>query len=290
VPIKLYLMKKSLYLFRSSVLVLFIIAFSSQAQVVLKADGPEETYELINSILTPGKSAIEAADHNKLGNHTSFGRHIAEVWDADLKANVFEFYAHIDYRNADSTSTTDNEPVGDVAQKQRVEIKTFEGSPDNLKGTLGETITYQWKFKLPKGFQPSSNFTHLHQIKAVGGSQDMPIFTLTAKKGAVNQFNVVHNNVDIVANMNLSELEGVWVQITEVIKVGANGSYSILINRIRDGKNLLSYSNPNIETIRPDNTFIRPKWGIYRSLKKVEDLREEAVRFADFSIKEQGNK
>ena len=163
-------------------LTLFALPFLSHSQVVLKADGPGETYELISSVLAPGKSAVEAADHNKLGNHASFGRHIAEVWDADLKENVFEFYSHINYINADKTTTADNEPVADVAQKQRVEIKTYEGSPDNLKGTLGETITYQWKFKLPKGFQPSSNFTHLHQIKAVGGSQDMPIFTLTAKK------------------------------------------------------------------------------------------------------------
>ncbi len=267
-------------------LILFIIPFLSYSQVVLKADGPGETYELISSVLAPGKSAVEAPDHNKLGNHASFGRHIAEVWDADLKENVFEFYSHINYINADKTTSTDNEPVTDVAQKQRVEIKTYEGSPDNLKGTLGETITYQWKFKLPKGFQPSSNFTHLHQIKAVGGSQDMPIFTLTAKKATVNQFNVVHNNEAIVASMNISELEGIWVQITEVIKVGANGTYSVVIKRIKDGKELLSYSNLNLETIRPDNNFIRPKWGIYRSLKKVADLREEAVRFADFSITE----
>ena len=131
-----------------------------------------------------------------------------------------------------------------------------------------------------------TNYLNLHQIKAVGGSQDMPIFTLTAKKGAMNQFNVVHNNEDIVASMNLSELEGTWVQITEVIKVGANGTYSVVIKRIKDGKELLSYNNSDLETIRPDNNFIRPKWGIYRSLKKVVDLREEAVRFADFSITE----
>lgn len=288
-PITLYLMKKSMYLSRSLVLILFIISYSSQAQVVLKADGPGETYELINSVLAPVNSAIESADFNTLGNHPSFGRHIAEVGDTDLKTNVFEFYAHIDYVNADKTRTTDNEPVADVAEKQRVEIKTYGPSPDNLKGTLGETITYQWKFKLPKGFQPSTNFTHLHQIKAVGGTQDLPIFTLSAKKGSVNQFNVVHNNTTILANMELSQLEGVWVEITEVIKVGANGTYSIIIKRVKDGKELLSYSNLDLETIRPDNTFIRPKWGIYRSLKKVEDLREETVRFADFSITELDN-
>jgi hypothetical protein len=279
-------MKKSSSATKPFVLLIFILPFFSHSQVVLKADGPGNTYELISTVLAPGNSAVEAADHTKLGNHTSFGRHITEVWDADLKTNVFEFYAHIDYVNTDKTTTTDNEPVADVAEKQRVEIKTYGPSPDNLKGTLGETITYQWKFRLPKGFQPSTNFTHLHQIKAVGGDQDMPIFTLSAKKGKVNQFNVVHNNTTIVASIDLSQLEGVWVEITEVIKVGANGTYSVSIKRVKDGKQLLSYSNPNLETIRPDNTFIRPKWGIYRSLKKVEDLKEESVRFADFSITE----
>ena len=192
-------MKKSINKIKQYVLILFIIPFLSHSQVVLKADGPGETYELISSVLAPGKSAVEAPDHNKLGNHASFGRHIAEVWDADLNENVFEFYAHIDYVNADKTRTTDNEPVADVDEKQRVEIKTYQESPDNLKGTLGETITYQWKMKLPKGFKPSKAFTHLHQIKAVGGSQELPIFTLSARLESVNQFNVVHNNETIIA-------------------------------------------------------------------------------------------
>jgi len=140
---------------------------------------------------------------------------------------------------------------------------------------------------LPKGFQPSTNFTHLHQIKAVGGDQDMPIFTLSAKKGTINVLNVVHNNTKVVASIDLIELEGVWVEITERIKVGANGSYGIVIKSIKTGKELLSYSNANLETIRPDNSFIRPKWGIYRSLKKIEDLKDESVRFDDFYITEE---
>lgn len=274
---------------KTFLLLLFFFPFFSRAQAILKADGPGNTYELINSVLAPGKNAVEAPDNMPIGNHAVFGRHIAEVWDAELKANVFEFYAHINYSNADKTTTTDNEPVSNVEQKQRIEIKSYEPSPDNLKGTLGETITYQWKFRLPKGFQPSSNFTHLHQIKAVGGDQDMPIFTLSAKKGKVNQFNVVHNNLAVLASVDLSELEGVWVEITETIKVGANGTFSIVIKRVKDGKELLTYSNSNLETIRPDNTFIRPKWGIYRSLKKIDDMKEESVRFADFSISERTN-
>ncbi|MCW8850281.1 MAG: hypothetical protein OQJ81_09925 [Melioribacteraceae bacterium] len=39
----------------------------------------------------------------------------------------------------------------------------------------------------------------------------------------------------------------------------------------------------------PDNDLIRPKCGIYRSLNDSSSLRDEAGRFADFSIQEQKN-
>lgn len=39
-------------------------------------------------------------------------------------------------------------------------------------------------------------------------------------------------------------------------------------------------------TIRADNSFIRPKWGIYRSLNDLSALRDESLRFASFSIEE----
>ena len=254
-------------------LMVLALPFISHSQTSLKADGPGNTYELINSVLAPGSEAVE----NPECIHASFGRHIAEVWDTDLKANVFEFYSHV---------TPDNDRC-EKLDRQRVEIKTYEQSPDNLKGTLGETVTYNWKFRLPMGFQPSSSFTHLHQIKAVGGSQDLPIFTITARKSKENQLVVIHDNETTIASADLSEFEGVWVEVTEKIKIGANGTYSISIKKVKNGQELLSFSSPNIRTIRPDNDFIRPKWGIYRSLKKAEDLRDEAVRFNEFTINEE---
>ena len=49
----------------------------SYSQVVLEADGPGNTYELISSVLAPGGDAVE----NPECIHPEFGRHIAEVWD-----------------------------------------------------------------------------------------------------------------------------------------------------------------------------------------------------------------
>jgi hypothetical protein len=172
--------------------------------------------------------------------------------------------------------------------RQRMEIKTYDQSPENLIGRYGETVIYKWKFRVPAGFKPSSSFTHIHQIKAVGGNDDDPIFTLTPRKGSPNKVELIHNNKTKAAIVNLSLFEGAWVEAVEKIKIDSlHGTYSITVKKVSDGTTVLSYSNNNLMTIRSDNTFIRPKWGIYRSLNNQADLRDEAVRFAAFSIAEE---
>ncbi len=257
---------------------------ASFSQVTLEANGPGNTYELITNIFAPGNGvgAVEAPD---LYHPWAAGgnKHIAEVYDNELLRYVFEFYSHV---------LLDNEPVDPtLTDRQRTEIKTYAPSPDNLKGTIGENIIYKWSFKLPIGFQPSSNFTHIHQIKAVDGDDSSPIFTLTPRLGTPNKLELIYvenstsgaNKVNIV---NLLPFLGNWVDAEERINVSGNGFYSIVLKKRSDGTVLLSYTNNNIATIRPDNSFIRPKWGIYRSLSDIGNLRDEAVRFAGFSIQE----
>lgn len=256
-----------------SILFIFLPELSV-SQVVLEANGPGETYELINSVLAPGYDVVE----NPECIHPEFGRHIEEVWDAELNQYVFEFYIHV---------TPDNDRCI-MFDRQRMEIKTYDKSPENLIGISGETVIYKWKFRLPAGFQPSSSFTHIHQIKAVNGNDSDPIFTLTPRKGVPNKLELIHNNLTKAVIVNLSPFLGTWVEATEKIKIDSlHGTYSITIKKVSDGTTLLSFTNDDIMTIRSDNSFIRPKWGIYRSLDHPTDLRDEAVRFAGFSIAEQ---
>ena len=259
-------------------LVFLVILFAwkspfSYSQVLLEANGPGDTYELINSILAPGYNVVE----NPECVHPEFGRHVVEVWDAELNQYVFEFYIHV---------TPDNDRCINF-DRQRMEIKTYDKSPANLIGLPGESVTYKWKFRLPAGFRPSNYFTHIHQIKAVGGFDSDPIFTLTPRKGAVNKMELIHNDQTKVAIVDLSLFEGNWVEAEEKLKIdNLHGTYSMIIKKVSDGTTILSYTNNDLMTIRSDNTFIRPKWGIYRSLNNPADLRDEAVRFAGFSIAE----
>ena len=268
--------------------ILFLFALCSAVAgysqtVVLNAnpDGSGDTYKLINS-----KFALEGGDVVEVpGDHPSV-KHIKQVWDSVLKKYVFEFSIH---------KNEDNDRNEIDTTRQRVEIKTYEKSPENLLGRVGETIIYKWRFRLDVNFKPSEKFTHLHQIKPVGkrpnnDEDELPIFTLTArKKGSASkdEMELNYNDKEKVAWAYLSEFRGEWVEVTEQIRVDPDsGAYSINIKNCQTGNTILSYTNNHLMTIRPNNRLVRPKWGIYRSLLDKGHLRNEKVLFSDFSIQE----
>ena len=257
-------------------LVLFFLVISLNGQVRLDADGPGNTYNLITSVLAPGYNPIEVPDCN----HVDFGDHIDEIFDADLNTNVFRFYMHV---------TPDNDRCKNF-DRQRNEIKSYDKSPDNLLGISGEKVIYKWKFKLDRDFQSSPNFTHIHQLKSVGGPfESMPMYTLTTRKGSPDRLELRYAETDsqiTLKRTDLLPLLGTWLEVTETIEYGASGAYSIEINRIGDAVLLFEYSNNDMVNWRKDAEFVRPKWGIYRSLNNAQDLRDEQVLFANFSVEE----
>jgi len=263
---------------KKTIIFLIIISFGrhSYSQVLLDADGERKTYELITEVLAPGGNPIETPDCS----HPEFGDHIDMILDPDLNIYVFRFFIH---------KTPDNDRCINF-DRQRNEIKTYSESPDNLLGTIGETFEYKWKFKIDNDFQASSSFTHLHQLKAVGGAEEgMPLFTFTARKGSPNKLELryaEHLTQETLYAVDLTPFKGNWVQVVETVTYGESGSYSVKITKVDDGSTLMEYSNNSLRMWKTDAEFIRPKWGIYRSLNNPDDLRDETLLFANFSIKE----
>ena len=255
---------------------LFIGQLSFGQATVLSADGPGDTYELINSVLAPGYDVTEPPDCA----HTGFGRHIEEVWDMELNKYVFKFHIHVEHDN-DRCKKFD---------RQRNEIKTYNQSPANLIGAYGETVVYKWKFKLDANFQPSKNFTHIHQIKAYGGKYpDMPVVSFIARSGNTQKLQIMHSDSIVsveMAHANLVLFKGTWVEATETITYATDGKYSVVFKKVSDNSTLFTYNNDHINMWRPQADGVRPKWGIYRSLLNPDMLRDEQLLFADFSIEE----
>lgn len=247
-------------------------------QVDLIADGPGDTYDLITSVLAPGSNPIEVPDCG----HEDFGDHIDEVFDNDLGKHVFRFHIHTDH--------DDDRCI--IFDRQRNEIKSFANSPDNLLAVEGEIVQYSWKFKLPAGFQSSSSFTHIHQIKPVGGEYELPTYTLTTRKSSPDRLELRYASLDNQVTLKHTPIEpfiDTWVEVVQTITYGTEGTYDLEIKRVADGDVLFDYTSESITNWRPGNEFVRPKWGIYRSLNNSQDLRDEMVLFADFRIEELEN-
>jgi len=254
------------------VLAVLSTAPAALAQRYLIADGQTDTYTLINRTL--GGTAVETPDCS----HPDFGPHITQGFDLDLGRYTFVFHIHV---------VPDNDRC--VAfDRQRNEIKTYGPSPAYLKGFYGDTVTFRWKFKLDGAFQPSPSFTHIHQIKAGDGDANSPIITLTPRTSSPDKLQLIHVNSAgvsrVIATADLAPFEGAWVDAYETLTYGYDGRYSITLTNVSDASVLLVYSNDDIDLWRAGTTFVRPKWGIYRSLNRADYLRDEDVAFNDFCL------
>ena len=257
----------------------------------LVADGNDAgTYDLI---LAAGYN-YETPDTS--GEHAEAPfRHIRQSYDKRLKKDVFDFYLHIE--------NDDDRGKPNVTDRQRNEIKTDGHSPDSLVAQYGETLRICWKFRLPAGMKTTTTFAHIHQLKGIdnkAGTADVSLpavtFTCRSLSSGKQQMQVLYtaSNVEsdgsttYLARVDLADFLDEWVSVTETVTFADKGSYSVVINRIYDGKELVRVENARLDLWRRDCTGMRPKWGLYRNFGEkrslASELRDEILKFADFTI------
>jgi hypothetical protein len=227
------------------------------ARDMISADGPGNTYQLLER-----SYGIEVPDCKHMVPH------MTEVMDDELKKNVFVFHAHV---NQDDDRCMNSD-------RQRTEIR---GRAGGVQGPLGSTRHYRWMMKLPAGFRPSGNFTHVFQIKAYGNGHGSgaPIMTLTPRNGTFG----IDGRIGTRASTQLSNVVNQWVVIELTIVHANAGRLALTVRRWRDNMVLISYSG-NADMYDDGAGYGAPKFGIYRSLNSAGSLRDEQVRFADFCV------
>lgn len=259
-----------------------------QVDGTLIADGNSiKTYDLIKRSGYNQEVPDSSREHK-----TAHFQHIQQVYDKLLDKYVFAFFIHAEI--------DDDRGRTDITDRQRNEIKTDNKSPESLVGQKGDTMVFRWKFCLPAGFQTTTKFSHLHQLKGIdnsSGTADVssPLITLTAYSGSKGgqQLRVRYDKrggtTTTLASADLNDFLGNWVEVEEKACFGEDGSYELIITRIKDGKVLIKYEPEKMDMWRTDCMGIRPKWGIYRYLGEdrswQDQLRDEKILFADFSIK-----
>ena len=253
----------------------------------LDADGDMvglDTYDLIRAFggdRIPGP--IEAPDLYPI-NHPDV-RHIYEDFDAEV-GNHFVFIIHRDIDiDRDRVANDD---------RQRNEIKTYDQSEEAVKGYENETFVYSWKFKINADMEVSTRFSHFFQLKAVGGSDSQPILTISgAERSGEDGIEVRHSPLQqstVLQRTDWSEVTGEWLEAYCRVTFADSADLRLIVTRMRDDEVIFDIDASGLDLWRGEDTshFVRPKWGIYRSILDLDNLRpdEEDVRFANFSVSE----
>ncbi|WP_261835583.1 hypothetical protein [Vibrio ishigakensis] len=264
----------------------------------------QDTYDLIESVF--GKGSIEAPDLYS-NNDPNGGSHIIQGYD-DLVGNYFKFIIHFD--DGDRDKGRDD--------RQRNEIKVYDKSDDKLKGFLGKTFEYSWKFKVGDDLKVTKHFTHLFQLKPVKGKDaadninvSSPLLTITAnvrsnKSGLeVRHTHYADKTTGKTENNTLAhtaymddvswsnDIQGQWLEAFVRVDYSETGSLYMSITPLGASKPMIEINESNLELWRSgldggEDNFVRPKWGIYRSLNAEDELNQDQdeVYFADFKIRE----
>ncbi len=266
------------------------------SEETLSAEGitNAQVYSHIESVL--GVGSIEAPDLYGSANHSGV-QHILKESDNQV-GDYFKFIIHRDLDGDRDTGKTD---------RQRNEIKVYGNSDDSLKGFLGKTFEYRWKFRVGHDLAITNHFTHLFQLKAVTSSNDpvsQPLVTITANtKSGVGGLEVRHvdsadNKTELLHTSRqgidwATQIQGQWLEVMVRTTYAEKGMLQLSVTPLGESEPLFTVNRSNIEMWRSGSNadkgnFVRPKWGIYRSLnsKELLNAHEDNVDFANFYIAE----
>lgn len=236
--------------------------------------------------------------NNAAGDHQS-ETHIAVEWDEALRQNVYHLFSHC---RVDAVDGERGPAIGSDRMRNEMKSQTSQ-TWRKINGNYDEWQILEWKMKIPRGWQPTGSFCHIHQLKGQEGSDiGSPLITITLR-GDDNgrHLEVIHtprkggtkvsNPVD---NIPLDEIEGEWLQVRQEVNFKRNGYYAIRITRVGDNSVVVEKEVTGIDTWRADGCVnIRNKFGIYRSYNNGEydgttlpNLKDESIYLADFKAYE----
>ena len=256
-----------------------------EREIVLAADlstGKSATVQIQEAF---GKGAVESPDLYD-ENHPGF-EHIQLSADREV-GSCFVFYLHRD-KDGDRDVTWPPSKA-----RQRNEIKGYKGSSEVLKAGHGQVVRYRWLFRIDELVSVTKHFCHFFQLKAVGGKNvSSPLFTISGGiENGIKQLEFRSQETEQgpwerTKIFDWKSCKGKWLECECLVRFHEEGYFRLSLRSLDDKLKFARELDPIIAW-REGSTFVRPKWGIYRSLEQKEAIEheEETVSFANFNIQE----
>ncbi|SDH09612.1 CBM35 domain-containing protein [Nonomuraea jiangxiensis] len=157
----------------------------------------------------------------------------------------------------------------DGDDRQRNEVKGMRTSSSSyLEIRENETWRISYQMYIPTTLDSTTSFTHIAQMKTPGSGA--PLYTMSLPiSGGTPKINVRYwdeaEQTHEVGNTNLGPIQGKWVDTTFEFKASDDGYLRWIL---RDGSTtLVDRRLDDTDLWRGDDEYLRPKWGIYRSIE-----------------------
>jgi hypothetical protein len=219
---------------------------------------------------TDGLNGFEGIEADRVGKHPDRKYVVVEGGD-HYRFNIWR----------DDRDTTGG---GD---RQRTESKGMVQGGHILKMTNGQTWTLSYEMFMPTSLHGTSKFTHIFQTKTPidnGG----PYVTLdlgrSGSKELLRARAYANSGSPDIASTDLAPLRNKWITVQWTFTIGSSGKASFVCRNGTGASAPIAVQGSRTGVKIPDqNDYVRPKWGIYRSVQSASsDILDTYLLFRNY--------
>ncbi|MEU0807918.1 hypothetical protein [Streptomyces sp. NPDC005970] len=157
--------------------------------------------------------------------------------------------------------------VDTSTDRQRNEVRGMRQSGAAVKILEDETWRIQYQMYVPDTLDATTGFTHIMQIKV--GDVAAPLFTMSLHQHSDGpkvemRTSDDDDNLTEAGAADMPPIQGAWSDVSVEVKASDSGAY-VDWSVVTDGKTVAKHKRTGLDMWRGKN-YLRPKWGIYRSL------------------------
>ncbi len=189
----------------------------------------------------------------------------------------------------------DRDPTGGGNDRQRTEVRGMMTGRQPVKMRNNETWQISYEMFIPASLHGTSHFTHVFQTKTPSTNAGPWVTVSLSRNGKGEQIRLQADSTGgapVIAAADLASLHERWVSVTLTLRIGQKGSAGMILRNVTNGvgtSSVLCDGTRSNVTIPDQGDYVRPKWGIYRSVQSASaDILDTYLLFRNYSATKLG--
>jgi hypothetical protein len=172
--------------------------------------------------------------------------------------------------------------------RQRTESKGMVQNGTALKMKNGETWTISYDMHMPSSLHGTSKFTHIFQTKTPSTNGGPWVTIDLSRSGSTEIIQArayANSGSPAIAKADLAPLRDKWITISLTLTPGPKGVASAIIRSAAGADAPIAAQGRLTNVTIPDQgDYVRPKWGIYRSVQSASsDILDTYLLFKNYT-------